>query len=92
MQGERALAFLGAAFSECEEPAQARVAAAIDYVYEQIGYAVGESQPCADDEFGSMAALFAHLFGGIESSYNSSQRIDVGDGDGFIAQLGSAVD
>ncbi len=86
------MAFFRSPFAQRQQPAQTRIPAAIDHVHEQIGRAVGESQPCADDEFRRMAALFGYLFGGVESSDNPGQGIDVGDGDGFVTQFGGAVD
>src|SRR5690348_7391099 len=73
-----AFAFFGAAVAEGEKAREAAVSGAVGWISDDVGCAVREDEPCADDE-AHVDLLLARLAVGAN---DAGERIAVGDADG----------
>ena len=85
------MAFFGSAFSEREKSAEPGIRGAVGDMDEKVGSIVGKCEAGADDQFWRNAALFDDLPGRVISPHDTGQGIEVGDGDGFVAEFGGAI-
>ena len=89
VEREQACALFGPALAEGQQAAEPAVGGAVGGPDQQIGE-VGECQAGADDQLGC-GAFTGCLFPAFVGADDAGEGVEIGDGDGAIAQFGGPV-